>query len=167
MRPKLWSGGDENALCCNSNLRNSSKNNLASAISPLCFFIPLQKRPRALYHPGSALLAPAAASYWGLCAASSRPLCAPCHTALGKSFFLFSKNNPIKLFPGGIALLISTHTLHQTSGARDEVVLINSLAAQSEMHFLVQITECKCSAGKKLVGIFPKNELEKQPADIH
>jgi len=131
MRPKLWSGGDENALCCNSNLRNSSKNNLASAISLYAFSFPC-KRASALYHPG--------ARFWlqqlrhiGDCVPT--PMRALSHSVREK-FFLFSKNNPIKLFPGGIALLISTRTLHQTSGARDEVVLIN----QSRMHFLVQIT---------------------------
>jgi hypothetical protein len=88
--------------------------------------------PGALYHPG--------ARFWlqqlrhiGDCVPT--PMRALSHSVREK-FFLFSKNNPIKLFPGGIALLISTRTLHQTSGARDEVVLIN----QSRMHFLVQIT---------------------------
>jgi hypothetical protein len=94
-----------------------------------------------------------------VCSKRPTPMRALSHSVREK-FFLFSKNNPIKLFPGGIALLISTHTLHQTSGARDEVVLINSLAAQSEMHFLVQITECKCIVRAKSC----LESFQKQPA---
>lgn len=121
MRPKLWSGGDENALCCNSNLRNSSKNNLASAISRrTMLFHPLRRRARTLSPGRRAFLAPAAAARIlharGLCVCSP---CTPCHTGLGKVFFLFWKNNLIKLFR-----VESTHTSPNIQHTRDEVVLI-------------------------------------------